>query len=58
MTNTNIFTQKLWVVHYRDDRPIEAYDNVDDAWAVSVTETEAGRPQPYIQTVTRTIPHA
>ena len=51
MTNTNIFTQKQWVVHHRDNRPIEVYDNVDDAWAVSVAETNAGRPQPYIQTV-------
>ena len=51
MTEPNIFTQKLWVVHHRDDRPIEVYNNVDDAWAVSVAETNAGRPQPYIQTV-------
>jgi len=50
MTDKNIFTQKYWIVHHRDDRPREVYDNVDDAWAVSVAETEAGRPQPYIQT--------
>jgi len=52
MTDTNIFTQKYYIVHHRDDRPNEVYDNVDDAWAVSVAETEAGRPQPYIQTYT------
>ena len=51
MTEPNIFTQKLWVVHHRDGRPYEVYDKVDDAWAVSVAETNAGRPQPYIQTV-------
>ena len=54
MTDTNIFTRKLWVVHHRDDRPNEVYDNVDDAWAVSVAETEAGRPQPFIRTVSPT----
>ena len=52
MTEPNIFTQKYWVVHHRDDRPCEVYNSVDDAWAVSVKETEAGRPQPYIQTAT------
>jgi hypothetical protein len=51
MTDTNIFTQKYYIVHHRDDRPNEVYDNVDDAWAVSVAETEAGRPQPFIRTV-------
>ena len=48
----NIFTKTYWVVHHRDDRPNEVYDNVDDAWAVSVAETEADRPQPFIRTVT------
>ena len=47
----NIFTQKYYVVHHRDDRPNEVYNNVDDAWAVSVAETKAGRPPPYIRTV-------
>jgi hypothetical protein len=47
----NIFTKTYWVVHHRDDRPNEIYDNVNDAWAVSVAETEADRPQPYIRTV-------
>ena len=51
MTDENIFTKTYWIVHHRDDRPNEVYDNVDDAWAVSVSETEAGRPQPYIRTV-------
>jgi len=46
----NILTKKYWIVHHRDGRPREIYDNVDDAWAVSISETEAGRPQPYIQT--------
>ena len=47
----NIFTKTYWVVHHRDDRPDEVYDNVDDAWAVSVAETNLDRPQPYIRTV-------
>jgi len=51
MTEPNTFTQTYWVVHHRDGRPIEVYDNVDDAWAVTVAETEAGRPQPFIFTV-------
>jgi len=39
----NIFTQKYWIVHRRDDRPYEVYDNIDDARAVSAAETEAER---------------
>ena len=51
MTDTNIFTQTYWVVHHCDGRPDEVYDNVNDAWAVSVAEMDAGRVQPYIRTV-------
>ena len=58
MTESNSLPAKLWVLHHRDDRPREVYDNVDDAWAASVAEMEAGRPQPYIQPITTTIPHA
>ena len=47
----NLFTKTYWVVHHRDGRPNEVYESVDEAWAVSVAESEAGRPQPYIRTI-------
>jgi len=50
MDDQKLLQTKHFIVHHRDNRPMERYLSVDDAWAVSVAEMEAGRPQPYIQT--------
>lgn len=50
------YTPSAWIVYYRDGRPNEVYYSVDEAWAVSVFETEQGRPQPYIRTVKPSTP--
>jgi hypothetical protein len=49
MTDKNIFNTTHWILHHRDGRPKEFFDNLDDAWAVSEAEVCAGRPQPYIE---------